>query len=1192
MSVPRISRVVLLGLLLAWVAPDRVAQAHRGQAPPAEGDESAGEDEDDTSDTATAPISIRGMEETEDDPAEASRSELPRCEREEAAQRTKKKEAEKVKVAATTIAEDMERQEAREAYEKAVGRYADAARDYQGEVHGMLKSAVEEQKRFLRRSYGKRTEDLEAGERMKREEAVKRFQRFIQRYPNHPKYTPDAMFRLAELYFEYSEVEFADANDQYDKDRNLYDRGKIPSEPKMPERQFGNSIRLYKTLLARFGTTYRYADAVYYLLGYVLNEANREEEAVKAWGKLVKRFPKSKYAPETYLRIGEMQFDFGEFELAAKAYEATVGYTQSTYFDKGLYKLGWTYFQLYDYDRAIKTFRRLIAWYETKDGATGLASALREEAIEYLAGSLAEDDWDNDGLPDADSGVERALGYLDSSKAYDLDIMRVYAKTLYDLSDNKKWGEAIQVYKRLIKIEPLSPMAATYQQEVIKIYDTLREIDLASEARKELAHKFGPDTPWWNANQDQEKARRNITKAIEEAMKSRAVFHHQRAQEIKLQAKLEQKPELLDEAQAAYGKAAVAYREYLTAYPHEPDAYDLTFYLAETLWYSKRYSEAAPVYMKVATDGDHTTYREVAAWSVIKAREKIVALQGESGEVPAKVVPGSEWDPPEEEAAEEASIEGEAPKAPTIVPEPIPDSVKQWMQAADFYLEQGLERPDKPEATGELSYMMADILMRLNRFEEARARFKKVISCYPKAEVAGFAVANIINTYRAEDDFPNLEKWANLAEQLQLGDPEQQAAIRKEIKLFKLGAQFRHAEALIAAEKWLDAAREFKRLADENPTASFADKAYFNAATSFKKVRYYDSASQIFEKLVTEPQYADSEFAEESLFELAETNKLFFNFERATTAYMTLFTRYPAGDNRRYALFQAAKLQEAAGDYRVAAKTYEQYAKMFPDRKESAGTLYLVGELYEKLENKTEQRRIWKAFITRHGKDARYHPLTVEAMGKLADMLRDKGNVRQAKKMERDILKQFAARGQPPGGLAAKPAAKSRFLQVEETFNRYLKLKLTTSDPKKAGAIMKRKQVMLAELEDAFSTVLPYKSTDWTIAATLRLADIYKDFADTLYSAPEPEGLDEEEYDTYVTAIEDLGLKFENVAIQRYEIAVRQSRKLKVTSAWAQKALQAINKYKPAEYPLFKEEKRSMVSEPLYTIDTRSPEAR
>ena len=40
------------------------------------------------------------------------------------------------------------------------------------------------------------------------------------------------------------------------------------------------------------------------------------------------------------------------------------------------------------------------------------------------------------------------------------------------------------------------------------------------------------------------------------------------------------------------------------------------------------------------------------------------------------------------------------------------------------------------------------------------------------------------------------------------------------------------------------------------------------------------------------------------------------------------------------------------------------------------------------------------------------------------------------------------------------------------------------------------------------------------------------------------------------------------------------------------RALVAINKFKPDDYPLFKEEKFKTVFEPTYTIDTRAPKPR
>ena len=47
------------------------------------------------------------------------------------------------------------------------------------------------------------------------------------------------------------------------------------------------------------------------------------------------------------------------------------------------------------------------------------------------------------------------------------------------------------------------------------------------------------------------------------------------------------------QATEEYANAAKAYQDYLEAYPHEPIVYDITFMLAETLWYSGDYGRGA-----------------------------------------------------------------------------------------------------------------------------------------------------------------------------------------------------------------------------------------------------------------------------------------------------------------------------------------------------------------------------------------------------------------------------------------------------------------------------------------------------------------------------------------------------------------------------------------------------------------------
>ena len=1065
-------------------------------------------------------------------------------------------------------------------------RYAEAAADYQGEVNLMLRASIDEQKAFVERTYGKEAEELDVGERDRRTTAIERFERFVQRYPDNETYTPDAMFRLAELYYERSAVVFQDAEDQYDKDRDLYERGKIPAEPAPPRRDYSDTARTYRTLLARWGDSYRYADAVYYLLGYVLEESYEDEAAKLAWDTLVTKFPKSEYAPEVYLRIGEMHFDFAEYEEAAGYYRKAMAYQESRFYDKALYKLGWTFFQNFDYDSAINAFKQLIAWYDsdTERANSATASALREEAIEYLALSLTEDDWDNDGLDDPDAGVDRALGYLAGGTKAEREIIKGYANGLFELADRKKWGEAIRVYDHLIQTDPMDPFGPDYHERIIQILDELGEIDRAANERKRMAKLFGPGTVWWEKNDGDERARARMAKRMEEAMRKRALYHHERAQLLKVQAAQDQDPVLFDRALEQYQKAAVAYNDYLTAYPNEPTTYEMTFFLAEALWYSGSFMQSAPVYEKVARNKDNTTYREQAAWSAIKAYEKGIARLADEGAITANLVPGSDWTPEESE--------DESTDLRKVTPKPTPEMLRQWVGSVDYFIEQDMRVDGSrvPQAT--IAYQVADIFYRLDNFDEARRRFRQVISCYPDNDVAANAVANIINMYREENDWGSLEKWADIAQRLELGDEETNNEIRGAIKQFKLGSMFKRAESLYEQKRYLEAAREFERLADGNPDAAFADKAYYNAADAYKREKYYDSAARIFEKLVTDSRYSSSQFAEESLFQLAETNKLFFNFDKATNAYLTLYEKYPNGANRKYALFQSAKLQEAAGNFREAAKTYEKYSDAYSGEKEAAGAVYRAGELYEKLEDTTEQRRIWKRFVAEHESTVGMDVLVVEALSKLADLAATGGDKKSAEKYYKQILREYISRNQQPASAAAGAAAKSEFMMIQPAMDTYKKLRVTTTNQKRATAAIQKKTAQLLDLKNRYTDLAKYKSFDWLVAAVYQIAELYKDFAQTIYDVPEPEGLTEDEYDVYITQIEDLGLKYENVAIEFYEKAVKESRKYKVTSDWADKALEAIHKFKPQEYPLYKPEKRRTEFDPNYTIDTRVPKAR
>ncbi len=1069
-------------------------------------------------------------------------------------------------------------------FDKAHAHFLEVANEYRTEVEQLLENAFKDRMKGVASRFDKQAAEIELGERQRREDAIQQFQRFIAKYPLEPRYTPDAMFRLAELYYEKSAVDYDDGLKHYNEQKALYDRGKVPEKPTVPERGYADSVKTYRALLKDFAGTYRYADAVAYLLGYVLEESGEFEEAKKVWLGMVERYPKSDYGPEVFLRIAESEFDGGEYEAAASYYQKALAYTESRYFDKALYKLAWTYFQMYDYDRAIKTFKQLIAWYdEHKSGSSSTASALRQEAIDYLAKSLAEDDWDNDGEDDKNAGIARALGYLSGGTPWERDIVARYAEALYDLHDLKKYGESIEVYRKLIAQNPLALATIDYQQKIIQIYDVLRDIDNATKERQKLAEMFSPTSPWAQANQAEARRIAEGSEAIEDEMRRRALSLHQRAQELKEEGKTDNKPELLAQALDNYKQAARAYREYLSRYSNEPEAYEMRFYLAESLYYSEHFQEAAAAYLEVASDPYQAKFRETAAWSSVKAYERILVDAVQSKKIPEKSVPGSNWQPPKDDVDQ-----GGDPKK--VTPEPIPEEVRNWLQATDFYVLRDITRQGSRKPQAAFAYQAASMTMRFKDYEDSRTRFRQVIACFPDDALAAEAMKSILNMYRDENDLENLERWATIADNVNLGDAELALEIKKTIKVFKLGAQFQRAESLLAAGRTLEAAKEFERIADQNPDFAALDKAYFNGAIAYKDSKYYDSAARIFDKLVNDPKFAKSEFKTDSIFQLAENYKLFFAFDKATDAYLAFMqvTDGSKNPNRPYALFTAARLQEYSGRIPVAAATYERYAETFKDSEEAANALFRAAELHEKNSDRDAQRRVLLTFIKRFKDSQGMSTRILAAMMQLGDIALAQGKLRDAAKQYEDVGREYQVRGFQPGTAASEAAAKAKFMIIDQKFADYAKIRLTGTVQQKMAADLKRKRKVLDELELAYAEVFPYKSLDWTIAAFFRLGDIYRDFADTLYKAPQPRGLTEEELQIFTNQVEDEGLKYENTAIERFEKTVTESRRLKVTNDWAKRALEAINKYKPQDYPLFKEPKRRPTFEPRFRVDART----
>ncbi|MEY4577771.1 MAG: hypothetical protein RL701_2474, partial [Pseudomonadota bacterium] len=171
--------------------------------------------------------------------------------------------------------------------ESEVGRFTKIGGSYRDTLDALLR------REYLRKRYSqdqnyarqvKTEEDLEDKSRLS---AIALFERFIAKYPNDPKYTPDAMFRLGELYFERDSIAQQNALEAFMATRDKQIAAGAPAESMVePTKDFNSTIALYRRLVQGFAE-YPRLDGVYYLIGYCLNEMGNTNEARLAWLNLV-----------------------------------------------------------------------------------------------------------------------------------------------------------------------------------------------------------------------------------------------------------------------------------------------------------------------------------------------------------------------------------------------------------------------------------------------------------------------------------------------------------------------------------------------------------------------------------------------------------------------------------------------------------------------------------------------------------------------------------------------------------------------------------------------------------------------------------------------------------------------------------------------------------------------------------------
>ncbi|MDQ3036226.1 MAG: tetratricopeptide repeat protein [Myxococcota bacterium] len=1082
--------------------------------------------------------------------------------------------------------------------EAEVGRFTKSGTSYREAIRSILRREYMQRRRDREQGYARQIREEERLQNEARERAIRLFERFVRRYPDDPTYTPDAMFRLGELYYERSAIAFQDAALS----------GDMPEEG---HPDFSPTINLYRELVRRF-PTYRRIDGVYYLIGYTLNEMGEMAEARLAWLTLVcaNRYqytgeptpvepvegeaaedapadahpaltldptpqsgidepfvdPYSNCTPvmegaeflsETWLRIGEYHFDF-DFEphaldRAISAYQRVLANPDDRNYNLALYKVAWAYYRASRYPQAIEHFAQLIDWSDREYERTGRAgSELRAEAVQYLGITFAYDDWNEDQIPDPEQGQPTGFQRIQDPSLMPQDrpwTVEVYFQLGQIYFEEDRYDEAIQVWEYALQRWPLHHRAPEIVNQIARAHERRGRQEEAQRERFELAN-YGQGTDWWEANLEHPIEQRRAEQLAEASIINAALQHHQTAQRLRQRAIADQDEELLQQAVQEYNAAALGYRQYIEQYPNSPNAYELQYNLADALFWSQQYEDAASQYASVRDSNLDDRYLSESARRVVLALQYMLEDAERQGAVQIR------QDPPEVTPGPPARVS----------PVEMPELVQRVAQAREIYLARVPEAQDREHVRPAYDYNNTLLLYNYGWWDQARERFRRIYleRCRgPLASEEGqVAWVSLRNIAVQLGDTAEVERLArDLQERQCTFTPDASAPVavdcedpanesnpqclltrdlgnirfQRALELYQRARGDTPADELCPARPSAEQVTLFEQSAtqmvnavNDDPRHDDAPRALIQAAVALECTGRNESASRLYQRVVDEvgPRQVDTPEQQARLdsilatayFRLAFAANRYFDYDRAIQNYRTLAdsdrfarsTDAAIAQIRTDALINAARILEYQQDYTRAAEYYRRITQTpgaaAADQRNAA---YRVAEMQFKRRDWNGTVREMRAFIDRYRNDADAGELLVTAYWRIAEARREMRQTRDYRQALQDVVDAFARSGQTRGSIAAEHAAQARFELVDENMAPFETFAITAGSPATIQAYVDGVARQIDEgsrrataLVEGYAPVPEYGRPTWTIASFVRQGRVYEILARSILNTP------------------------------------------------------------------------------------------
>jgi tetratricopeptide (TPR) repeat protein len=342
------------------------------------------------------------------------------------------------------------------------------------------------------------------------------------------------------------------------------------------------AIHLYTALLKTY-PKYERNDAVLYQLARAYELNAQPDKALVSLDQLVAQYPSSRYIDEAQFRRGEILFSDKAYPKAQAAYETVVKMgPSSSFYNQSLYKHGWSLFKQGENEKSLESFAGVLdsVLVSKKD-----PNALVE--IDSLSRPIRE------LIEDTLRVMSITFSYLEGPKSI-ADFVKhrkprpyfylMYAR-LGDLyMEKERYTDAADSYRAFVALDRNNEKSPLLEMQAIEAYQKGGFPQLVLQGKKEFVENYSFGTPYWQGRTPQGEPK--VVEVLKTNLKDVAQYYHAQAQRTK---------DIAD-----YQEAVKWYRSYLSSFPDEADSAATNYLLADTLFESKQYLDAAHEYESTA----------------------------------------------------------------------------------------------------------------------------------------------------------------------------------------------------------------------------------------------------------------------------------------------------------------------------------------------------------------------------------------------------------------------------------------------------------------------------------------------------------------------------------------------------------------------------------------------------------------